>query len=210
MRVHGLSRNLCYPIVLIIVVQGMLVILSTDSTLGQEPVVVDIGGGRRTASWTLDDPSFYTFENVTLRNGTANLTLREYSWYESEYGDFLDGIWDENVTVTAEGNLTLNADNRNMISNGDFKSSSGWSFSNGTENNVIAEYDDNQKNAHLHYYGEAGPFWTFDDLDSISNWTPVGDVEAHTYGNSSDCCGGAGSLQVGWKPVSPINWGGAR
>ncbi|TET90806.1 MAG: hypothetical protein E3J35_05120 [Methanomassiliicoccales archaeon] len=211
MRDRKLARKVSHFLIVLVVLQSMLVAFSVQPVSGQEPVIQDIGGGRRTATWTLDDPGNYTLEDVTFEGGGANLTLNNFTWYESQQSDFLDGAWDSNVTITPDGNLTLTADDTSLVSNGDFSTDLNWTFS-GTGNNVTAERDPALQDAHLHYYGEAGPFYIFDNMDdSTANWSDVGNASTVTpINNSSDCCGGGGSLQVGWKPWPSYEWGGIR
>ncbi len=212
MRDRKLARKVSHFLIVLVVLQSMLVAFSVQPVSGQEPVIQDIGGGRRTATWTLDDPGNYTLENVTFEGGGANLTLNNFTWHESQQSDFLDGTWDSTVVITPNGNLTLLADETNLVSNGDFSTDLNWTFSNGTGDNVIAERDDALENAHLHYYGGAGPFSVFDNMDdSTGNWTNVGDaITVLPINNASDCCGGGGSLQVGWRPFASTEWGGIR
>lgn len=204
MRVRDLGKKVSYLLVLTIFLQSVLVFFSAEPASGEEPSIVDIGGGRRTASWTLDDPGNYTTENVTFDGGGANLTLNDFSWHESEQVDFLDGTWDENVTITSDGNLTLMANNTNLVTNGDFSADMNWTFANGTEDNVIAERNDTQDNAHLHYFGSAGPFEVFDTLDDVSDWIYIAGGDDR-YLNTSDCHEGTGCMQIRWIPFLPTD-----
>jgi hypothetical protein len=205
MRVRDLGKKVSYLLVLTIFLQSVLVLFSAEPASGQEPDIVDIGGGRRTATWALDDPGFYTSENVTFDGGGANLTLSDFSWHESEQVDFLDGTWDENVTIASDGNLTLMANNTNLVTNGDFSSDANWTFANGTGDNVIAERNDTQENAHVHYYGSAGPSEVFDPLD---DWTDILDWNLQSGDNrslSTESHLGAGCMNLSWTPLLPTD-----
>ncbi|UCD92373.1 MAG: hypothetical protein JSV43_00100 [Methanobacteriota archaeon] len=212
MRDRNLARKVSHFLIVVLVLQSFLVGFSVQPATGQEPIIQDIGGGRRTASWTLDNEAHYTSQNVAFEGGGANLALNNYTWHESQQSDFLDGTWNSTVMVTPNGNLSLVADNTNLVSNGDFSSDMDWVFANGSGNNIISERDGFFEKAHLHYYGGAGPFSVFDNMDdSTGNWTRVGTaMTVPPINNASDCCGGGGSLQVGWIPSAPDEWGGIR
>ncbi|MFQ5883614.1 MAG: hypothetical protein ACE5IO_00775, partial [Thermoplasmata archaeon] len=211
MRDRKLARKVSHFLIVLVVLQSILVGFSVQPVTGQEPVIQDIGGGRRTASWTLDNPGNYTLESVFLENGGANLTLSNFTWFESEQSDFLNGTWDSNVAVTPDGNLTLMADNTNLVLNGDFSTNMDWTYTNGTGNNVVSERDGMLENARLHYYGSAGPFGIFDTLDVITNWWWIGDSPpGEALLNISNPYEGTGSMKVNWTPSSPIGYGGAK
>lgn len=209
MRDRSLARKVSNFLILLLVLQSVLVVFSAEPASGQEPIVQDIGGGRRTATWTLDDPANYTLENVTFEGGGANLTLNDFTWLESEQSDFLDGAWDSNVTITPDGNLTLVADDANLVVNGDFGNDMNWTYSNGTGDNVIAERDPALEDAHLHYYGGAGPFSVFATLDDITGWINDG-PGAKVSLNTDDRYEGTGSMNVSWMPFPSTDKGGAR
>jgi hypothetical protein len=211
MRDHNLTRKAIHFLVLTLIVQSVMVGFSQRPASGQEPDVVDIGAWRRTATWTLDDPGYYTSENLTFQGGGANLSLDGYSWNETTSSDFSDGSWDDNVTITSDGNLTLKHDDTNLVQNGDFSTGSDWGYANGVGGNVLSERDGLLENAHLHHYDGPGPYLLFEDFESPNNWTnwtSLG-VGAITYSNSSGHLS-SGSMDIGWKPLLPTDAGGAR
>ncbi|MCK4443376.1 MAG: hypothetical protein KAW09_02455 [Thermoplasmata archaeon] len=141
MRDPKLARKAIHFLVPLIILQSILVGFLHNPVSGQEPDVVDIGGWTRKATWALDDQVYYTSENVTFQGGGANLTLNDFWWSESNQSGFSDGSWDDYVTITPDGNLTLKDDDTNLVSNGDFGTDSDWAFLNGSGNNVISERD---------------------------------------------------------------------
>ncbi len=211
MRDSKLARKAIHFLVLLVILQSVMVGFSSDSASGQEPVVADVGGGRRTATWHLDDPGFYSTQNVDIQGGAAGLSLDNYSWTESQQSDFIDGIWDSNVTITADGNVTLSSDDSNLVANGDFSSDTAWAFQNGTGGEVIAEWDGQLESAHLHHSGAQGPYALVEDFEfagNMSNWTDLGVGTTLNFNSSGHAS--SGCMDVRWTPDLPIDDGGAR
>ena len=209
MRDPNLTRKAIHLLVLIVVVQSIMAGFSNRPVSGQEPVVSDVGSWRRTATWGLDDPGNYTLNNVNFQSGSANLTLNDFSWSESNQSDFMDGSWDDNVTITPDGNLTLKHDDTNLIQNGDFSADSDWTYSNGTGGNVIAERDGVLNNSHLHHFEPVQLPLFFDRMDSEANWFWIGNSSGGSKSlNTSLPHEGGASIRVNWTPSSPDKWAG--
>jgi hypothetical protein len=210
MRDHNLTRKAIHFLVLIVIMQNILVGFSHRAASGQEPDVVDVGAWRRTATWSLDDPGNYTSDNATFRSGSVNLTLNNKSWFETTSNDFSDGLLDDNVTITSDGNLTLKHNDTNLVSNGDFSTDSDWTFVNGSGSNVISERDGALNNARLRHFEVGQLQWAFDNLNNIGNWFWVGDAPPGDISlNTSTPHEGSGSMSVNWTPMTPDRWGGA-
>ncbi len=211
MRDPNLTRKAIHLLVLIVVVQSMMVGFSNRPVSGQEPVVSDVGSWRRTATWTLNDPGYYTSENVTFQGGGANLSLDGYSWNETSSSDFSDGSWDDNVTITSDGNLTLKHDDTNLVQNGDFSTGSDWSYADGAGGNVLSERDGLLENAHLHHYAAPGSAMLFEDFEfpgNVTNWTNLGAGTTLSFNNTGHLS--SRSMDIGWLPLLPTDAGGAR
>jgi hypothetical protein len=211
MKDPNLTRKAIHLLVLIVVVQSIMAGLSNRPAFGQEPLITDIGSWRRTANWTLDNPGYYTTENLTFQGGDVDLALNGYYWNESTPGDFSDGTWDDNITITSDGNLTLKHDDTNLVQNGDFSTGSDWGYTNGAGGNVLSERDGLLENAHLHHYDGPGPYLLFEDFETPGNWTiwtNVG-VGANVYPNNTGHLSSR-SMDIGWTPLLPTDDGGAR
>jgi hypothetical protein len=207
----NLTRKAIHLLVLILVMQSIMAGFSHRNASGQEPVVTDIGSWRRTATWALDDPGYYTSENTTFQSGAVDLSMNEYFWNESTPGDFSDGTLDDNVTITTDGNLTLKHDDTNLVQNGDFGVATDWSYVDGNGGYVLSERDGMQENAHLHHYAGPGPYLLFEDFEfpgNLTNWTELGTGPNKTLNNSGHLS--SGSMDIWWRPLLPTDYGGAR
>lgn len=114
-----------------------------------DPSLQDNLDGTATATWSLQNPANYTALNATIIGGEANLSASEYWWNHTTQADFDSGS-KENVTTTPDGSVLLSHNYSEMIRNGDLTSSSYWTLTNGSTDNVTVEWSSTDQDLRFH------------------------------------------------------------
>ncbi len=105
MRVVRCRKSKCRTGTYAVLIILTLVILSQLSL--SEPTDTDNNDGTRLAVWSFDDIKDYTIDNITLEQGTAELSLYESSWLQETSSDFSNGMNINNLNISPDGDLSL-------------------------------------------------------------------------------------------------------
>jgi hypothetical protein len=121
----------------------ILLLAGIQSGLTANPTIVDNGDYTFTATWDFTDLTNYTLTNVTSQNGELNLTTFNYFWNESNSMDFSGG---QRTNVVEGDGVVISTDDLilGQIINQNFSTPYNWNYTNGTGNNVNAQWSSSE------------------------------------------------------------------
>ena len=189
---------------------ALLLVASLFVTLAHadRPTLTDNNDGSRTVSWSLASAENLTLAGIDLAAGNATLPWKSHNvtWGSPQFtanGTPLDA----NLTLGSDG-ISLRADARNHVADGDFATATPWTFENSLGGNVTAQWNGTIGVAQLRH-GSPPSERLWDGFNSTMGWVGIGgNVWLNT---SADRQEGTGKLGLDFTlPPTPRTYAGVQ